>query len=647
MSACRKIRRLLVVQPVNWSADERAQVDAHLATCPDCAALNRVYAEQDRSIRGLPSARLTPSQRGQLLSQIQLERRRHKMHIKLSAIVGIATTIVIVIGVGFGAQTLLPLNTTPAPPIESLEPEVKVTEEPLLEWTFGGEIRLVKGTDPHPFLGIPNPTDPSGPGIVVPPTTAQISLAWELLAQPTANWVAFVHLVDETGALVAQSDVPLDPPVQQCEPGARDPACRFFSEHEIQLPGDTGAHLCAIEVGIYNQDTGERALVTDKSVAQHALTLGQVNIVGREPTVAGMPRGYFEWPIIPHDDLKLTFHDPRNPDHPGLDIAAEEGAPVTAADGGAVAFAGWDEEQGYGYMVIVEHDDGWASLYAHLSEILVELGQTLQQGDLLGKAGATGNATGPHLHFELRHWNQPVDPLVYLPSAPDPQPTEAPWPLTPTPAVVHLTPGSAAGLTIEEYPIAATDAVVPGYDMVDLVPPEVLARRESWHQVIPCCVPGLYGCPPYVIGEHAYTVELIDVLHYNVREDGNLVYTISVTEPPPDPGAHIALLDWQGQWVLEFNNRVIIDGTSFNEQHSYDRVFNWRVVHGELFYFFEQDGRVHASYGGETLPQTYAEVAHSLCCEPGVCNVQTYADMVAFYARKEDTWFYVEMGVYD
>jgi hypothetical protein len=634
MSECREIRRLLVVQPVNWSADERAQVDAHLITCADCAALNRVYAEQDRQIRGLPSARLTPSQRGQLLSKIQLERRRHTMYTKLSAIAGVVAAVVIIIGIGFGAQTLLPPNTTPVSPSESLEPEVKVTEEPLLEWTFGGEIRLVKGTDPHPFLGIPNPTDPTKPGSVVPPTTVQISLAWELLAQPTASWVAFVHLVDETGALVAQSDVPLDPPTEQCETGTRDPACRFFSEHEIQLPGDTGAHLCTIEIGIYNQDTGERALVTDKSGDQDALTLGQVNIVGREPAVTGMPRGYFEWPIIPHDDLALMFHDPRNPDHPGLDIAAEEGASVTAADGGAVAFAGWDEEQGYGYLVIVEHDDGWTSLYAHLSEILVEAGQTLQRGDLLGKAGSTGWSTGPHLHFELRHWNQPVDPLVYLPSAPDPQPT------------ITGPSSSTTGLTIEEYPLAAADAVEPSFDLVALVPEKVLARRESWRQVIPRCVPGLYDCPPYVIGEHAYTVELIDVLHYNVREDGTLVYTISATETPPDPVMHIALLDWQGQWVLEFNNRVIINGTSFNEQHGYDRVFNWRVVHGELFYFFEQDGRVHVSYDGETLPQTYAEVAHNLCCEPAVCNVQTYADMVAFYARKEGTWFYVEMGVY-
>jgi hypothetical protein len=431
MSACREIRRLLVVQPVNWSADEWAQVDAHLATCPDCAALNRVYAEQDRSIRGLPSARLTPSQRGQFLSKIQLERRRHTMYTKLSAVAGVVAAVVIIIGIGFGTQTLLPPNTTPVSPSESLEPEVKVTEEPLLEWTFGGEIRLVKRTDPHPFLGIPNPTDPTKPGSVVPPTTVQISLGWELLAQPTANWVAFVHLVDETGAMVAQSDVPLDPPVQQCEPGTRDLDCRFFSEHEIALPGDTGAHLCTIEVGIYNQDTGERALVTSDRGEQNTATLGQVNIVGREPAVDGMSRGYFEWPVIPHDDLKLTFHDPRKPDHPAIDIAATEGTPITTADGGVASFAGWDDE-GYGYLVVVEHNDGWTSLYAHLSEISVEAGQTLRQGDLLGKAGATGAATGPHLHFELRHWNQPVDPLSYLPPSSDPQPTEAPLP-TPFP----------------------------------------------------------------------------------------------------------------------------------------------------------------------------------------------------------------------
>ena len=78
-----------------------------------------------------------------------------------------------------------------------------------------------------------------------------------------------------------------------------------------------------------------------------------------------------------------------------------------------VAFAAWGG--GYGNLVIVEHDDDWLSYYAHLEEIAVEFGQEVRQGELLGGAGTTGYSTGPHLHFELRYQDRPVDPHIYLP----------------------------------------------------------------------------------------------------------------------------------------------------------------------------------------------------------------------------------------
>jgi murein DD-endopeptidase MepM/ murein hydrolase activator NlpD len=434
---CHRIQTLLALRPADRSADEQARIEAHLATCPVCAAQARLYAEQDRLIRSAPSARLTSAQRSQFFSQIQQERKRHKMYAKLSAIVGTAAAVAVIIGIGFGARILLPSDTLPASPTESLWPAIEATEEKsAFEWTFADEIRLTQKTESHPFLGISNPADPSGPGLIVPPTNVQISLAWDLVSQPTADWTAFVHLEDETGTLIAQSDVALDLPEQPCEKDAYDSTCRFFSTHTIELPGGTPLGLYIVRAGIYNRETGERAFTTDEPGQQDAAILGQVEIVSGE-TLTPMPstlyKGYFQWPITPHDILSWTFHDPRSLDHPGIDIAAEEGTPVTAADGGVVTFAGW-EEKGYGYMVVIEHGDGWASYYGHLSEISVEVGQMLQQGDLLGKSGSTGSASGPHLHFELRHWNQPVDPLSYLPSVADHQPAEDPpttfvWPV--------------------------------------------------------------------------------------------------------------------------------------------------------------------------------------------------------------------------
>ncbi|HIE53973.1 MAG TPA: M23 family metallopeptidase [Chromatiaceae bacterium] len=94
--------------------------------------------------------------------------------------------------------------------------------------------------------------------------------------------------------------------------------------------------------------------------------------------------------------------------HTGIDFAVPEGTPVHAA-AGTVSFAG---ERGYG--LLVEHR-GFSTYYAHLSRILVEAGQFVEQGQVIALSGNTGLSTGPHLHFEIRRSGKPVDPLPWLP----------------------------------------------------------------------------------------------------------------------------------------------------------------------------------------------------------------------------------------
>ena len=137
-----------------------------------------------------------------------------------------------------------------------------------------------------------------------------------------------------------------------------------------------------------------------------------------QPTVAGfdvpvVTQGTFQWPTTRREISGWTFHDEGNPGHIGLDIAAEMWDPIVAVADGVVVFAEWGG--GYGNLVIVEHGDGWRSYYAHLAEIVVEAGQKVRQGELVGGAGTTGYSTGPHLHFELRYQGRPVDPHVHLP----------------------------------------------------------------------------------------------------------------------------------------------------------------------------------------------------------------------------------------
>jgi murein DD-endopeptidase MepM/ murein hydrolase activator NlpD len=98
--------------------------------------------------------------------------------------------------------------------------------------------------------------------------------------------------------------------------------------------------------------------------------------------------------------------------HTGLDIRADTGEPARATAAGTVTVAGWNG--GYGKMVEVDHGNGFATRYAHLSQIDVEVGQPIRIGQVVGKVGSTGRSTGPHLHYETRVDGDAVDPQKFL-----------------------------------------------------------------------------------------------------------------------------------------------------------------------------------------------------------------------------------------
>jgi len=136
---------------------------------------------------------------------------------------------------------------------------------------------------------------------------------------------------------------------------------------------------------------------------------------GLEPATAGCPGGF----------------------HTGVDLADAQGVPVhAAADGIAYPLPDY---QFYGNHVLVQHQGGLATVYAHLVKIDVAWGQPVKRGDLVGWVGSTGNSTGPHLHFEVRFAGAPVDPEPYLEGAPaEPAPLPAGWPGLPPDDVVGL-----------------------------------------------------------------------------------------------------------------------------------------------------------------------------------------------------------------
>jgi murein DD-endopeptidase MepM/ murein hydrolase activator NlpD len=102
----------------------------------------------------------------------------------------------------------------------------------------------------------------------------------------------------------------------------------------------------------------------------------------------------------------------RKPHH-GIDISARRGSPVRAAAAGKVVFS--DRKRNYGRVVILAHAGGYETLYAHNQDNLVWDGTHVKQGQLIAELGSTGNAKGPHLHFEVRHGKRALDPLTCLP----------------------------------------------------------------------------------------------------------------------------------------------------------------------------------------------------------------------------------------
>jgi murein DD-endopeptidase MepM/ murein hydrolase activator NlpD len=119
------------------------------------------------------------------------------------------------------------------------------------------------------------------------------------------------------------------------------------------------------------------------------------------------------WPTTEHGVSGYNYSPETN--HPAVDIGGDLNTPAFAVDNGVVVYAGWSD-LGYGNMVMIDHGNGWQSLYAHLSSVGVVCGQSVYQGAQIGMVGSTGNSSGPHLHFELRSDKLgKVNPLNYLP----------------------------------------------------------------------------------------------------------------------------------------------------------------------------------------------------------------------------------------
>jgi murein DD-endopeptidase MepM/ murein hydrolase activator NlpD len=128
---------------------------------------------------------------------------------------------------------------------------------------------------------------------------------------------------------------------------------------------------------------------------------------GPIPEGAQKGSGNFSWPTSGSISQSYWAH------HRAIDIAGATGSPIYAADSGFVIEAG-TSDVGYGRMILIDHGNGYQTLYAHMNKLLVKVGDSVPKGQLIGEMGRTGNATGPHLHFEVRENGNLRNPFNYL-----------------------------------------------------------------------------------------------------------------------------------------------------------------------------------------------------------------------------------------
>jgi hypothetical protein len=154
--------------------------------------------------------------------------------------------------------------------------------------------------------------------------------------------------------------------------------------------------------------------------------------------------------------------------------------------------------------------------------------------------------------------------------------------------------------------------------------------------------------PPAYVGDALACVTFtgFPTLTYQVELGHQAVYSGTAVAQ----GAYMPLRSfttWDGHWVLGVDDYLIMDGQDLGSMLGYDAAFGFSLIRGQPFYFFEQQGKVHISYGGQALPNVYQQVFHNQCCEAAIHNVEILGDVVLFHALWSGTWYFVEAGVYD
>ncbi|MDE5854140.1 MAG: peptidoglycan DD-metalloendopeptidase family protein [Ruminococcus sp.] len=188
--------------------------------------------------------------------------------------------------------------------------------------------------------------------------------------------------------------------------------------HSILVKGERGEKKSKFEVTyIDGRESSRKVLssVITKNPVTETIGIGTYSAMPDNPQTVylGSPltgTGEMSWPVD-GGWISDPFISDRN--HKGLDIAANEGSEIYSAQEGTVVAAGWNSG-GYGNVVMIEHDNGYATVYAHMLYVYAVEGQYVSRGQLIGFVGTTGDSTGNHCHFEVRYQGVCLDPTTFL-----------------------------------------------------------------------------------------------------------------------------------------------------------------------------------------------------------------------------------------
>ncbi|MCL5999436.1 MAG: peptidoglycan DD-metalloendopeptidase family protein [Chloroflexi bacterium] len=233
-----------------------------------------------------------------------------------------------------------------------------------------------------------------------------LSVGMDLLIPPSDGLIAVVEEGDTLDGIARRFQVTPDSLVAEPVNELRDVNQPLAIGQVVFVPGGQ-RELVVWEVP-------EPELVQPKTASASGVPVYRVGACG-EIAIPALGTGTFIYPTTQRTLSGYNFGRV----HPGLDFDGDMGNPIYAADSGTVIFAGDSVNAagrfvGYGRYVVIDHGNGYQTLYAHSSELYVTCGQQVLKGSLIAVVGSTGNSTGPHLHFELRNQRRAVNPWDFL-----------------------------------------------------------------------------------------------------------------------------------------------------------------------------------------------------------------------------------------